>query len=318
MTDGKRCPEAARKREMDRKAVLEIGTNSVKLLVGERTGASSWKVVFDGNEVLRLGEGLGGSGSLSPEAMDRTVRGAGDFLRKARTLGAPSVFAAGTMALRRASNAEAFARRFLEETGEPLHVLSGETEALYSYRGVLSGGGGFAGECTVFDIGGGSTEVIWGRDGEIFRKLSADLGVVSLSEMFFPGAPSPEEDVKEAVSFVRKVLKGAGVGGIPPLLAGTGGTVTSMAAVKLGLRPYDGNAVQGQLLSLEEVQNQIRLYASCSMEMRRNIPGLSPKREEVILAGACIVLGMMQSFSAASCLVSDRGLRHGLLESLLQ
>ena len=239
------------------------------------------------------------------------------FAAKARELGAEKIVAVGTMALRSAENSAAFVARAKELSGVEVQVIPGEEEARLSYLAVLSGLPLMDGELVIFDTGGGSTEFIFGRGKELKNRFSVNLGSNRITEDFFADDPVKEGSVEKAVAQIDKEFAEAGVNGKPAQLVGMGGTVTSMGAVKHKMVKYDPDVIQGSALTREDVEEQIEAYASRTIEQRRELPGLQPKRADVILAGACILKDILQRLDAPQLTISDRGLRHGLAFDLL-
>lgn len=304
---------------MKRAAVIDIGSNSAKFLVGQRQTDGSVEAVLEGNEIARLGEGLHENGRLSRAAMERNAKAVADFAARARAFGAEEIRCVGTMALRSASNSAEFLALVKERCGLDVEIISGEEEARLSYLAVLSGLPASDGDIVIFDTGGGSTEFIFGRGREVAERFSVDLGSVRLTETFFAeDDPVREGSVALALERIRAELRGAGVKAAGGKLVGIGGTVTTMAAVYHKMERYDPDAIQGSTLNIEEVTRQIELYRGLTVAERCALPGLQPKRADVILAGACILQVIMERLGARELTVSDRGVRHGLVWELLQ
>lgn len=302
-----------------KKAVVDVGTNSVKFCLAEGDGSEGWKVIKDANDIARLGEGLKDSGRISAEALERNAQSVAAFVKEARSAGADDIRIVGTMALRTAHNAEAFIARVEELCGLTLRVLPGEEEAQLSYVAVLSGiAGASQADLVTMDTGGGSTEFVFGRAGKITKKFSLNVGAVRFTEDYLSQMPVPVDKLAAARAAIKKELSEGGVVGPVKFLVGMGGTVTSMAAVKHKMTVYDPSVIQGSVLTLDDVRAQIAHYAAKTLEQRREIPGLQPKRADVILAGACIVEAVMELTASDGLTVSDRSLRHGLLERLFK
>jgi len=301
---------------MSRKAIIDIGSNSIKFFVGELAADRTITTVLDTNDIARLGEGLEQTGALRPEAMDRNARAVAGFAAQAVGLGADTVVSVGTMALRRASNSGEFLQKVRDLCGLEVRILSGEEEARLSYLAVLSALPVADGEIVVFDTGGGSTEFVFGHGARMDRRFSVDLGSVRISEQYLTG--DPPLSVTEAERQIDRELAQAGVEGRPSQLIGMGGTVTSMGAVKHRMETYDPQVIQGSILTRADIAEQIERYRTSTVEERRAVIGLQPKRAEVILAGACILDVILQRLGAEYLTISDRGLRHGLAYDLFQ
>ena len=297
------------------KAVIDVGTNSIKFHAARKKADGSLETVLDKNDIARLGEGLRETGLISPEALERNALSVAAFAEKAKELGAvPEIV--GTMALRTAKNAADFASRVKELTGLDVRIIPGEEEARLSYLAVLSGLPLAGGELVTFDTGGGSTEFVYGRGPEMVRKFSVPLGAVRITEEFFADDPVRPGSVDAAVKEIRSSLTGGGVLGSPEAIVGMGGTVTSLASVKFKMETYDPDVVQGSVLTLAELKDMAAMFASMTLEERKGVTGLQPKRADVILAGTCIVCVILELLGAPSFTVSDRGLRHGLAYEL--
>jgi exopolyphosphatase/guanosine-5'-triphosphate,3'-diphosphate pyrophosphatase len=235
------------------------------------------------------------------------------MVTQARDLGAEQVVAVGTMGMRSAANSDAFIARVQAQCGITVEVISGEDEARLAYLAVQDSLGIPGGSVVVFDTGGGSTQVTLGRDGEILERFSLNLGAARLTERFGLAGPVSEETLNAARLAIARELGRLDALPRPDALVGMGGAVTNLTAVSLALSPYDPDRIQGATLSHAEVERQIARYAALDAAGRRAIPGLQPGRAEVILAGALVVLTLMDKLSQERLSVSDRGLRHGVL-----
>jgi len=293
--------------------VIDVGTNSVKFHVGEREPDGTWRTVADRAEVTRLGEGLDETGKLGAEPIARTADAIAGMVDEARQDGAEEIAAVGTAGMRIASNSSELIDAVRERTGVEIEVIPGEEEARLAYVAATSGLGISDGKLVVFDTGGGSSQFTFGAPGRIEEQFSVNVGAARFTEQFgLDRAVSPEivADAKAAIGNDLARLDGRGR---PDLLVGMGGGITNMAAVKHGLERYDPDVVQGTELDTGEIDRQIELYRTRSADERREIAGLQPKRAEVMLAGACIVRTVLGKLDRDSLVVSDRGLRHGLI-----
>ena len=303
---------------MKRVAIIDIGTNSIKFFVGERMEDGTIKTIVDKNDIAQLGEGLRETGVINPEALERNAQSVAAFAKEATENGAEKIVSVGTMALRTAKNSADFVARVKELCGVEVQVIPGEEEARLSYLAVLSGlpleeGG----ELVIFDTGGGSTEFIFGQGTTLKNRFSVNLGALIITENFFADDPVKEGSVDAAVAYIDEEFAKAGVAGKPLQVVGMGGTVTSMGAVKHKMVKYNPDIIQGSTLTKEDVQEQVDTYAARTVEQRRELPGLQPKRAGTILAGACILKDILARLDAPQLTISDRGLRHGLAFDLL-
>ena len=302
---------------MKRVAIIDIGSKSIKFFVGEKQEDGTIKTLLDTNDIAALGEGLSKTGRISDEALERNAQSVKNFTEKAKELEAEKIVAVGTMALRSAANSADFVARVKELCDVDVQIIPGEEEARLSYLAVLSGLSLQDGELVIFDTGGGSTEFIFGHGTELKHRFSVNLGSNRITETFFADDPVAEGSVEAAIAQIDKEFAEAGVEGKPLQLVGMGGTVTSMGAVRHMMDKYKPEIIQGSALTKLDVEEQLAAYAKRTIEERRTIPGLQPKRADVILSGACILKVILERLNAPQLTISDRGLRHGLAFDLL-
>jgi len=294
-------------------AVIDVGTNSVKFNISEKRKDGTWRTVVDRAEITRLGEGLEKTGEISPEAMERTVSAISAMVAEARKNDVAAIAAVGAMGLRTARNSQQFIDVVEKRCSVRIEVIPGEEEGRLAYLAVKSGLGLAEGSLAIFDTGGGSTQFTFGRGSSVEERFSVNVGAVRYTERYGLGgvvSPAQLDTALEAISadLVRIENRPS-----PDALVGMGGAITNMAAVKHSLAKYNPDIVQGSVIERDEVERQIELYRSRSLDERRTIVGLQPKRADVILAGGCIVKTVMVKLNKDSLSVSDRGLRHGLL-----
>ena len=293
-----------------RGAVIDIGTNSVKLNIGEQDG-TGWRTLADGASVTRLGEGLHPDGDLGAAPIARTVEAVCGMVHEARAAGAP-VVAVGTAALRIAANTAAFTGAVRERCGVEVEVIPGEEEARLGFVAATSAPGR-DGSLVVFETGGGSSQFTFGTGGHIDDRFSIDLGAVAVTERFGLDAPVSPAVLGQAGAAVASELGGLDGRPRPEAVIGVGGVFTNLAAVMHGLVTYDPDVVDGTVLHRAEIDRQIGRYRTMTADRRRGIVGLQPARAEVILGGAVIVRAVLEALDHDAVTVSDRGLRHALL-----
>ncbi len=298
---------------MPRYAVIDVGTNSVKFNISERRDNGTWRAIVDRAEITRLGEGLEKSGEISSEAMERTVSAICGMAAEARDNGVTAIAAVGTMGMRTARNSEQFVDVVQQRCGVRIEVIPGEEEGRLAYLAVKSGLGLAEGSLAIFDTGGGSTQFTFGRGSVVEERFSLNVGAVRFTEQFGLDGVVSDEKLRAALDAITADLVRIDNRPSPDALVGMGGAITNIAAVKHGLAKYDPDIVQGSVIERAEIERQIELYRARSVDERRKIVGLQPKRADVILAGACIVKTVMDKLRKESLSVSDRALRHGLL-----
>ena len=298
-------------------AFFDIGTNTILLLVVEFRPDGSFEVLDDLAEITRLGQGVDRTLRMSSEGERRSLEVLRRYLERCRELDVEEIRAVGTSALRDAANSPEVRARFKEELGLTVRVLSGDEEAAYSFLAVQRGLRLGAEERLVVDIGGGSTEFIWGDTAGMRLAASVNLGSVRLTERFLWSDPVTDEECARMLAFIDQEvgrLREHGPEVAENLsLVGIAGTFTTLAAVEKGLTRYSHHEIHGSLLTLAEVTRQVNVYRRMSVVERKLIPGLEPKRADVILAGACLVQRIMRLFGAVQVIVSDQGIRYGLL-----
>jgi exopolyphosphatase / guanosine-5'-triphosphate,3'-diphosphate pyrophosphatase len=308
-----------------RVASIDIGTNTALLSLAE-LAPDGPKVFLERATITRLGQGVDASRVLHPEAVLRTtdcLRSYADLIRTHR-IDAASVVA--TSAMRDAgASGEPIRALVREEMGADLEIISGAREAELTFLGALSGLALPEGALCVFDIGGGSTEVIFGQSkaGVVTRAAgqSLDVGSVRLTErhvLHDPPTAAEREALEQAVRATFAPIEERRNAGRSEALhvVGVAGTVTTAAAVIHQIAPYDGARVHGATVSMAQVQTMLDELAAMPLSARSKVPGLDPKRADVIVAGAAIMCGVMSALGASSVQVSDRGVRWGLLQEL--
>ena len=296
-----------------RVAVIDLGTNSVKFHIGERDAAGHWQCVLDRSEVTRLGEALRETGMIAATAWERTLAALQSMVAEARAAAATQIVALGTMGLRTARNSAAFIAAVRQRCGVEIEVIDGAEEARLAYLAAEAGVGLPDGAVIVFDTGGGSTQLTFGRGGQVWERFSLDVGAVRYTEQFGLAVPVGRDILDTALVAIARDLARLDMVAPPDALVGMGGAVTNLASVSLGLAHYDPDRIQGTSLTRVEIGRQIALYAGLDADGRCIIPGLQPGRADIILAGALIVSTLLDKLGQERLSVSDRGLRHGVL-----
>ncbi|MFO7568102.1 MAG: Ppx/GppA family phosphatase [Enhygromyxa sp.] len=295
------------------RAVIDIGSNSVLLLVGERRGDGSLQIVRDEATVARVSEGAAARGTLAPAAIERTLA----VLRRYRELAdrddVSSLEAVATEGLRMASNAREFLEPAAAILGSEVRLISGDEEARLSYRSVaLEGDPETGSELRVIDIGGASTELVVGHGLEVEQAVSHRLGSVRLSEQLGDGHPPSEAALARMYELARETLASQPLAP-HPILHGLAGTVTTAAAVVLGLERYDRERVDMTTLSRTSVAALRSRLSTLTLAELQAIPLIGPGRADVIVAGVTILLAALEHCGADTLIVRDRGLRYALL-----
>jgi exopolyphosphatase / guanosine-5'-triphosphate,3'-diphosphate pyrophosphatase len=299
--------------ELERYAVIDAGTNSIKFHIAQRDLEGRWRTVADRAELTRLGEGLAEQGVIHGAAVERTVAAIAGMVKEAKQHGVRAIAAVGTAGLRIAKNGNEVIAAIEKRTGVHIEVISGEEESRLAYLATQAGLGLDTGSLVVFDTGGGSSQFTFGHDSSVDERFSVEVGAVGYTERYGLTRAISSRELQEVMAAISADLSRLDGRPVPDALVAMGGAVTNITAVKHGLATYDPSVVQGTVLDRAEIDRQIELYRSRDADARRTIVGLQPKRAEVILAGACIVRTVMEKLGKDSLKVSDRGLRHGVL-----
>jgi exopolyphosphatase/guanosine-5'-triphosphate,3'-diphosphate pyrophosphatase len=306
---------------------LDLGTNNCRLLLA-RPSQAGFSVVDAFSRIVRLGEGVGASGELKQEAMDRTIEALRICSNKMKWHRVGPKRLVATEACRLASNGAEFIARVEDELSLALEIIDRETEAKLAAAGAEPLIAEEANSALVFDIGGGSTEVMWVERGErtsdVKAWVSLKAGVVTLSERHGGGRDVTVEQFhamrNDVAAFLNPFLED--VHGIDPRgpdhLLGTSGTVTTIAGVHLGLRHYDRSLVDGTWLENEEAERVVSRLLSMGYEQRTQNGCIGKERADLVLAGCAIMEEIRQAFPAKRIRVADRGLREGILASLMR
>ncbi|MDE2577789.1 MAG: Ppx/GppA family phosphatase [Hyphomicrobiales bacterium] len=317
-------------------AALDLGTNNCRLLVAkrcerqDRQGADNLRVVDAFSRIVRLGEGLSNTGRLGEQAMRRTLDALLVCREKIQRRGVRRTRLIATEACRAAANGPEFVARAEQETGLKLEIIGRETEARLAAIGCGSLADPAAVGALLFDIGGGSTEIIWltpGRDDAAARNIqiwtSIEIGVVSLAERF--GGQHVDEATFEAMvatfaqalaPFAERAMRQRACGRFH--LLGTSGTVTTVAGVHLGLERYDRRRVDGLWMTADEADAAVAQLRVMNYEQRAANGCIGRERADLVLAGCAILEAIRRAFPAERLRIADRGLREGVLLELMR
>jgi len=302
-----------------RVGAIDIGSNSVRLLVADvpPDGAPGNLVtVARAGESCRLAKGLDETGLVDGVMAERAAVLAGEFARRARSLGAGHTVAGATAALRRASNGADVAALIGARTGLPVRILTGEEESRLVYQAVLLGLGSGAGRnaCIVFDLGGGSTEIVSGIGPEVGRWVSLPFGAVNLTERFIRSNPLNSNDMEALDREIEQQLM-HGCAYMPesaPILAGVGGTVTVLASLDREVTAYDPALIEGWTIKAPRLEALAVRVLSSTTEDRDRWSLLGKGRSDIVVAGALVIRRIARRFRSAGLVCSTHGLRYGL------
>ena len=292
------------------RAVIDIGTNTVLMLVARRRPDGSVEVREDRSKIARLGEGAGASGQLTDAAITRALDALRDQVAHARGLGVRDIQAVATAGVRMAKNRDAFLQPAATVLGAPVRVLSGDEEARLSYLSVAREEP--PAPLRVLDIGGGSTELVAGEGDEIASARSHPMGSVRYTERFVRADPPGLDAARAVEAAAREQLASQPLAPHDTLHA-LAGTATSTAALLLDLQDYDHARVDGSSFATDQVRALRDRLAEQDQATRAAHPCLPPRRADVIVAGISILLAALAHCGAHTLVVRDRGLRYALI-----
>ncbi|MEK6570538.1 MAG: Ppx/GppA phosphatase family protein [Bacteroidota bacterium] len=296
-----------------RLTAIDIGTNTILMLIAEISEEGKVTLVRDEIAFPRLGKGVDDSGMISAQTFGRVVGVLKNYKQSSDALGSEKVIACGTSAMRDSRNRHELIQIIKRETSIDVEVLTGDEEARWTFIGTIFDSSDREKHFAVIDIGGGSTEVTLGASARIEKQVSLDLGCVRLTERFLRSAPPPPKQLEQARLFAKTIL--TSIGETRPEkydLVGVAGTVTTLAALDQELTSFDGEKVNGYLLTLERIE---RIFARLRLQTLEQIcssPLIALGRADVLLAGTLILIEFMSLYGFDSITVSNRGLRYGL------
>ncbi|MBI3540942.1 MAG: Ppx/GppA family phosphatase, partial [Deltaproteobacteria bacterium] len=277
------------------------------------------RIIRDEARITRLGQGLHEAPYFLPESQERTLKVLREYKKYCDKAGVQKIMAVGTASFRKAKNAPEFVQKVKDEIGIEIRIISGDEEARLSFLSVEKDFGSQYPNLYALDIGGGSTEIISKEGG-----VSLDLGGVVLTERIVKHDPLTRKELRMLEEAIDGKLKDVGAGpracpadghpqGGAPTLIALAGSVTTLSAIKQKLSTWDGTKVQGSILTLQDLEEMIALFRRTTNEERRAIVGMVKGREDTILTGTLILKKVMEKLGVTKVIVSDRGLRFGLL-----
>ncbi|MBW2652280.1 MAG: Ppx/GppA family phosphatase [Deltaproteobacteria bacterium] len=306
-------------------ASLDLGTNTFRLLIAKIINSDTIVPILVRRAITRLGEGLQKNASIQPQATKRSLKVLEDFSKIIDYYKVEKVFAVTTSAAREAKNGQDFIDQIHKRTGIQARILTGSEEAELTVKGVFSVVDRTQSRNLVFDIGGGSTEFILTEGISPIKTTSIRLGVIHLLENLITSDPPASNELDYLSKYINIILqqhdliqyipnnKSTNTYSVQPLLIGTAGTVTTLAAIDQKIEEYDPQKINNHILTREAVENIYKQLCSLSIAERCTIPGLEKGREAVIVPGAAIVIEIMDHFKFNQLIVSDAGLLEGIL-----
>jgi exopolyphosphatase / guanosine-5'-triphosphate,3'-diphosphate pyrophosphatase len=297
-----------------RYAALDIGTNTLLMVIAQVDSNGNYEVLEDEHSVARLGEGVDKTGLINPEATAR----ASTILERYKPLcnkhSVDRIKICGTSALRDARNSPEVRDILGKIMGTEIETIHGEVEAGLSFAGTVED----ESNSLVIDIGGGSTEFIFGAGDKLFSKQSLQMGAVRITERFIDKLPPTPEEITTATEFIKKEISQIDIPIEEFKLYAVAGTPTTIAQVALKMQDYDFDKIQGYELSANTIKSVLEDFNHMTLKELQTTPGVNPLRADIIGAGTMILLESLRHFESKSCIVSAKGLRYGILKFMIE
>ncbi len=297
-----------------RYASIDIGTNTILMLVGEIDGGLSIKRINDFYEVPRVGKGVSATGMLEQGAVSRGIKVLEKYRDIAGEYRVDKIIASATSAVRSARNRQEFVGLVREKCGIDVEVIGGSMEARLGFMGALTSVLDRIEPSLVIDIGGGSTELSYGEGSEPTLAASLDIGAVRITEKFFSSIPPTGQELEAATEFIRRAVAGFPFSDIKPKrVFAAAGTATTIALIAQGRQDFDLSAVADYEMSFDTLNKVFNDLRSKSPSEVRQVTKAAEGREDVLLAGALILINLLDSAGAGSFIATDRGIRYGYI-----
>jgi len=300
---------------------VDIGTNSVRLLIAEQN--ERWRDLLRMVEITRLGEGVDKTRTIKKEAMQRTLAVLAQYKELMERYGVERSRIISTSAMRDATNASEFISLVKDKLGLIIEVISGEEEGRLTFAGATGPDSLVPRTALVLvvDVGGGSTEYIYGRHGEVLGAKSINFGSVRLTELFMRHDPPLKGELDEARAMIDRLAKPVFeeiAENKPSLMIAVAGTATQLAAVCYGVEPYDPEKIHGSKITLAQLKSLIEKLASVRLEERKKIKGMHPKRSDVVIAGALILEQTLVGLGFSEMIISEKDSLDGIAYSAVR
>jgi exopolyphosphatase/guanosine-5'-triphosphate,3'-diphosphate pyrophosphatase len=291
-------------------ASIDIGTNTVLLMIAEIK--ERIEEIYDTATITRLGEGLKQTGGLSPAAMERTLNALRHYRVIADKNQVEEILCVGTAALREAKNRDTFLELVSKQLSFSIRVISEHDEAFYTYLSVRQNFTDETEGVIVIDIGGGSTEIIYGDRENFIDFISLPVGSVKLTEMFIKHDPPLDDEIKLLRDFIKSILRLPFGKGIQAVI-GTAGTVTNLGSISIGLCQWDKKQVHGLRLNISRIDYVVDHLIAKTASERSKLPGMEKGREDIIPQGIILLQEIMKYLGVEELIIDANGVRHGIL-----
>jgi exopolyphosphatase/guanosine-5'-triphosphate,3'-diphosphate pyrophosphatase len=299
----------------ERLAAIDIGTNSIRCIVVECREDGGFTTLDDEKETVRLGEGIAETGQISTAAVIRAETALVRMRKLAEGLKVKAIDAVATSAVRKATNGPLLVKRLSDILGTPIRVISGEEEAALAAKSALRNFDTSGKRFGIIDVGGGSVELITAQGNHVEEYFSFELGAVVMTEQFFKADPVRTTDLRRFAKHIRETIKKQLDGDklFLPTLIGSGGTINAIGQMALQLRQNPVAGAHGPEVLRSEVVHILAMLLRRDLKGRREVPGLSPDRADIIVAGVVLVDTLMELFDANTLLVNAHGIREGMI-----
>jgi exopolyphosphatase / guanosine-5'-triphosphate,3'-diphosphate pyrophosphatase len=296
-----------------RYAAIDIGTNTILMLIAEIKPPRSINVIVDEHRIARLGEGIAESKIINEKSVKRACKILTEYRKILNTLNVNNIKAVATSAMREAENQDEVRKKLTDALKENIIIINPEKEAFYSYIGAVDD----KQKNLVIDIGGGSTEIISGNNLNIEKLVSLKTGAVKITENFLGNAPVDNQSLKKAKNHIFNLLNKINFKYNHEKVYAVAGTPTTLAAIAVGLNDYDGQKIHGFKLyksKITEIYNLLKIMTVDEIIQKLKV---NPHRADVILAGIIILLEILDYLDTDSCIASTKGLRYGVIKNMI-
>lgn len=295
-------------------ASIDIGTNTILMLIADVSADGGLRVISDEQVIARIGKGVDRNGVIEWDAFTRGEQHLSTYLGEAGRHEVDVIRCTGTSALRDARNGQDFRDYLFQNLGLDIEILSGTEEALWTYGGAITGFTRRDEAYAVLDIGGGSTELTIGKGFHVHHRHSEDIGCVRLTEKYLHHTPPRDAEVDAMLATIDTAIpRFPQFDPEATTFVGVAGTVTTLAAVELGLEVFDGNRVANFILTREMIQHRFDEFRTMTKEALQHTMRIDPGRADIILVGIAILKRLTEQRGIQQVVVSERGLRYGIV-----
>ncbi|MEM4261113.1 MAG: hypothetical protein QXG00_07765 [Candidatus Woesearchaeota archaeon] len=294
-------------------SAIDIGSNTILMLVAKDLGNKRYEILADKHSIARLSEGLSETGVINDQAIERAKKILKEYKDVCDLFGVSTIKSVATSAIREAKNGTEVSLILSNVIGFPIEIISGEEEANLSFSGTIEN----EENSTVIDIGGGSTEFVNGENEEILYKKSIKIGAVKITEKFFPKHPPNDNQINHAIDYIEENLETLNKSKLQGILYAVAGTPTTLAAITKGVKEYDFNQINGIIITTNILTKLFEEFLSRSVQDIVERYKIHPKRADVITAGTLLLRQILQFLQKDYFITSAKGLRFGVLKTIL-